>query len=168
MQDIGWGLIADWSLAAFDATPLLEFFALGEATRTMDRKPVILCIGHDPVLNRTRRLVLEKCFEVQLAESLTEARARLTEERFDVVLLCYSLNDEESHGAIELIDQRPGNAQARPRVLALAEGRRRLKLALGDEEVFPDGPAELLSKAAAMAGMSAAEARRCAPDIIRP
>jgi hypothetical protein len=125
------------------------------------RKPELLCVGRDAVLNRTRRLVLERCFAVELAHSLPEAQAKLTGRRFDLVLLCYSLTDDECRRAVEFIHR----LAAAPRILALAESRRRLSLEGPDEEYFPDGPADLLAKAAAMAGIPAAERKRCAGGV---
>jgi DNA-binding response OmpR family regulator len=110
-------------------------------------KPKILCVGLDPLLNETRGLVLEKSFEVQLAGSVAEAFAQLRAMRFSLVLLCYSLPDEDCRAAVEFVH----TLRARPRILALAQSRKRLRLETGDEEFQPEGPAELLAKAAAMA-----------------
>lgn len=115
----------------------------------MGRKPEMLCVGLDPLLNRTRRLVLEKCFEVELAENLPQAFALLEAKRFDLVLLCYSLTDEDCRAAVQFIHRLP----ARPRILALAQGRERLLLKDNDEEFVMSGPAALLEKAASMANL---------------
>jgi DNA-binding response OmpR family regulator len=116
---------------------------------TTGRKPEMLCVGRDPLLNGTRRLVLEKYFEVDLAQRVPEACLLLKAKPFDLVLLCYSLSDEECRVAIECIDGLP----ARPKILALAQGHQRLLLQAGDEEFAPNGPAELLAKAAAMVNL---------------
>jgi hypothetical protein len=126
----------------------------------MNGKPELLCAGHDPVLNRTRRLILEKCFQVKVAHSVPEARDFLSGQRFDLVLLCYSLTDDEIRATVQLIHSLPSP----PKILALAEGRDRLPLGTGDEQFVSGGPAELVKKAAAMVGISPSGAARCAPD----
>lgn len=110
-------------------------------------KPKLLCLGHDFVLNRTRRLILEKSFDVTLAEELPEAAKLLPESAFAVVLLCYSLTEEESRAALEMVHRVSPEA----RILMLSEGR----LALGprDQMLLYGGPADLLKKAASMAGI---------------
>jgi hypothetical protein len=113
---------------------------------TTSRKPEMLCVGRDPLLNGTRRLVLEKYFEVHLAQRVPEACLLLKAKPFDLVLLCYSLTDEECQVAIACIEGLP----ARPKILALAQGHQRLLLQGGDEEFAPSGPAELLAKPSAM------------------
>jgi hypothetical protein len=119
-------------------------------------KPKILCVGRDPSLNRTRQLVLERQFEVRVAQSVTEAFALLSGQRFDLVLLCYSLSDEECRSAADFVHGLPSPI----RILALAEGRERLALAKQDEEFVSSGPAELLKKAAAMVEFPAEDTKR--------
>jgi hypothetical protein len=126
----------------------------------MNGKPELLCAGHDPVLNRTRRLILEKCFDVKLAHSVPEAMELLTGQRFDLVLLCYSLTDDEIRATVQFIHSLPSP----PKILALAEERERLQLGRGDAEFLSGGPAELVKKAAAMVGIPSNGAARCAPD----
>jgi len=130
----------------------------------MGGKPELLCVGHDPILNRTRRLVLEKCFEVALAHTVPEAIALLSRQRFDLVLLCYSLTDEECRKAVEFIH----SLSAPAKILALAGARERLLLGAQDEEFLSGGPAELLQKAIAMAGIPPSEAEKCAVDPAEP
>ncbi len=109
----------------------------------------MLCVGLDPLLNRTRRLVLEKCFEVELAECIPEAFTLLEAKSFALVLLCYSLTDDDCRAVLEFVYRLP----ARPRILALAQGRERLLLKGEDEEFVMSGPAALLAKAASMANL---------------
>lgn len=117
-----------------------------------DAGPTILCIGHDPLLNRTRRLILQQRFDVKLACTVAEATALLASERCDLVLLCYSLTEEECEAMVEFIHKLP----AKTRILALAHGRREnLLLGPQDEEFVSGGPAELLSKASSIAGLPA-------------
>lgn len=115
----------------------------------MTGKPQVLCLGHDPILNRTRRLILQRYFEVTLADRLQEAVSQLSIEHFDLVLLCYSLTDDECRAVIDFIHKLPEP----PRILALAQARQRLRLAPQDEEFLLAGPEQLLSKATSMAGI---------------
>lgn len=112
-------------------------------------KPAILCLGSDVVLNRTRRLIFEPWFEVTVAEELSAAAALLSERRFTLVLLCYSLGEDECRAMVELVHR----VSSETKILALAEGRERLELRAQDEIHLSSGPAELLSKAASMAGV---------------
>jgi hypothetical protein len=125
----------------------------------MSEKPEILCVGHDLVLNRTRRMILERCFAVMLAQSLSEATALLTGRRFALVLLCHSLMDDDCRSIVDFIH----NLQSPVRILVLGE-ERQLLLAAQDEEFASGGPAELLQKTAAMAGIAPGDADRCAAD----
>jgi hypothetical protein len=148
-------------VAVFDAMIGRRILLVPRQRATMSGKPELLCVGHDPVLNRTRRLILEKCFEVTLAHTVPEAISLLSEERFDLVLLCYSLTDEECRKAVEFIHSLSTPAK----ILALAEGRERLLLGAQDEEFLSGGPAELVRKAVAMVGIPPSEAERCAVDL---
>lgn len=115
----------------------------------MGSKPFLLCVGRDLSLNRTRHLVLQRVFEVTLAGSAPEATEKLAQHRFDLVLLCYSLDLHE----IGVLLDAARKAHPRPRILALAQIAERLHLERPDEEFLAAGPAELLEKAAAMVGL---------------
>lgn len=136
-----------------------------------DRQPAVgheksrlLCMGHDPLLNRTRKLIFEKCFDVTLASALEEAVSLLAEQRFDLVLLCYSLTDEECRWAVECIHGFPHP----PRILVLTQGGDRLLLGPHDERFASTGPADLLQKAASMAGIASGDGVRCPPTKTAP
>lgn len=126
----------------------------------MSGKPELLCVGRDTMLNRTRRLVLGRCFEVELAFTQAEAIALLMGRRFDLVLLCYSLSEEECRGLIVAVH----GLSSPPRILLLAEGDGRLLLGPRDEEFTSGGPADLLRKAAAMAGIPPDMTENCVAD----
>jgi hypothetical protein len=127
----------------------------------MSGKPEMLRVGYDAVLNRTRRLILRRCFEVDLAQSVAEAKLLLSGRQFVLVLLCYSLTDEECCAMVEFVHGLP----SAPKILALGQERDWiLSLGARDEEFQPRGPAELVMKAAAMAGMALEEAKDCLPD----
>jgi CheY-like chemotaxis protein len=126
----------------------------------LSRKPELLCAGRDAMLNRTRRMILEKCFSVKVATTEAEATALLQGQRFDLVLLCYSLPDEECRRIVGVTHSLPSP----PKILSMAEGHERLLLGPRDEEFLSGGPADLLKKAAAMGGLTPAEAEKCAAE----
>jgi DNA-binding response OmpR family regulator len=120
----------------------------------MSGQPELLCVGRDPVLNGTRELILAKCFNVTLADSAPGALALVAVRSFDLVLLCYSLTDDEGRVIVERVHA----LASPPRILALADGERRWVLGARDEEFMPPGPAELLARAVSMVGVSRAAA----------
>jgi CheY-like chemotaxis protein len=100
-------------------------------------------------LNRTRRLILEQHFDVTVVEALPEAVPLVTERRFALVLLCYSLGEDDCRTVVELVR----DVSPETKILALAEGRERLELRAQDEVYLFLGPAELLTKTASMVGV---------------
>jgi CheY-like chemotaxis protein len=128
-------------------------------------RPEILCIGRDPVLNRTRRMVLHRCFVVAIAASRAEAVAQLAARSFDLVLLCYSLSDEDCQSLLKDVQ----TAQPNAKILALSSGHMRLTLALPHEEFASEGPEDLLRKIAAMTGLSPRQLEDCdaAPQAVK-
>lgn len=116
----------------------------------MSGKPEILCVGHDAMLNGTRRMILRRRFEVKIASGVPEAISLLLEQRFALVLLCYSLRDEEYQAMVEFVHSLPGKTK----ILALAEARERLIPGPDDHELLSGGPAELLGKVASIVGLA--------------
>lgn len=115
----------------------------------MPARPEVLCFGADPVLNRTRRLILQPAFDVCLASTIAELASWLQERRFRVVVLCHSLPLEDARTALELIHTLHPEA----RILSLEEGHPRLFLHAPHQEVRLEGPADLLHKVASLAGV---------------
>lgn len=115
----------------------------------MHARPEVLCFGADPALNRTRRLILERAFDVRAASTLPEVASWLQERRFAVILLCQTLSLDDAQSAMELA--RALNPEAR--LLALEEGNPRLFLRDPHQEVRLDGPADLLRTVASLAGV---------------
>ncbi|HUB20252.1 MAG TPA: hypothetical protein VL990_16545 [Acidobacteriaceae bacterium] len=130
----------------------------------MKGKPQVLCVGRDVVLNRTRRLILEKSFEVKVAQNVGEALALLSGQRFDLALLCHSLSESESREVVEFVHRLPSPI----RILALSEGRDSLLLGPQDDECVSAGPADLLKKVMAMAGSSPPGAKEPGSDAPTP
>lgn len=115
----------------------------------MAAKPAILSIADDPVLNRTRRMILEKYADVSLARSLPEAATLLSARCFDLVLLCYSLSMQDCRAIVSLAH----GLVPPPKVLALAQSDQRLFLSAPDQEFSPVSPADLLRQIALMTGI---------------
>lgn len=116
----------------------------------MSRKPRILCLGYDPALNRTRRLLLQRSFDVRQAASLAEAQQILRDQPVHVVLICSSVPTHDARAIVRLVRTDCPDAK----ILALEQGSPRLFLAPPDLEVRPDGPADLLRQLAAMTGLA--------------
>lgn len=112
-------------------------------------RPEVLCLSADPVLNRTRRLVLLPWFEVCVASSLEEAASWMQERRFRVIILCHTLSPDDGRAALELAHTLNPDA----RILSLEEGNPRLSVRSPHQEVRLDGPADLLRHVASMAGV---------------
>lgn len=113
-------------------------------------KARILCCGHDPVLNRTRRLIFEKDFDVSVAQNIPEAETLLANRHFALLLLCYSLTDDECRILASLRDQHGPET----RILALLHEPEGMALKALDAIFLSGGPAELRKKAAATAGIT--------------
>lgn len=115
----------------------------------MPVRPEVLCFGAEPVLNRTRRLILQSVFDVCVASTLAELASWLQERHFQVVILCQTLSLDGARSALELVHTlRPG-----ARILGLDDGHPRLYLRPPHREVHLEGPIDLLSKVASMAGI---------------
>lgn len=108
----------------------------------------ILCVGHDPTLLQTRKWMLEGQFEVELADTLTEALNVLRSRTFDLVLLCHSLNDLECKMICDAVfSQAPAT-----RVLQLNEGWREVRSLIGPlEQTSAAKPQNLIQKITEMA-----------------
>jgi CheY-like chemotaxis protein len=115
----------------------------------MSTKPLLLLVGHDSVLNRTRSLILQNVFTVRVAQHLSEAVSLMSGQRFDLVLLCYSLSEPDAQAVVTLVHE----LSAGTRILALAQVHERLRLLVPDEEFLLGAPEELLRKAASMIGI---------------
>jgi DNA-binding response OmpR family regulator len=101
------------------------------------------------MLLQTRALILGAYFQVQSAGRVTEAEAAVAKTAFDLVVLCYSLSDDEYRKLIELCrGQVP-----QPRILTLhAAGNGRARPDSDDEYAIEQGPYELLKKSAEVLG----------------
>jgi hypothetical protein len=114
----------------------------------MNSKCRVLIVSRDEMLLRTRELIFGAYFHVTGVGRLTEAVARLASSRFDLIVLCHSLRDEECERIARLAHEQACS----PKILALKPmtdfGNER---AWADDEIGVDaGPYGLLLKAAQM------------------
>jgi hypothetical protein len=108
----------------------------------------VLIVSRDEMLLRTRELIIGAYFNVTGVGRLSEATAQLRAMRFDLLVLCRSLRDEEG----EILANLAHGQQPPAKVLALGsrtEGMERKPWA--DEQIGVDaGPFGLLAKTAEM------------------
>ncbi|HEY0308529.1 MAG TPA: hypothetical protein VGB94_10240 [Acidobacteriaceae bacterium] len=109
----------------------------------------ILCISRDPLLLQTRKWILEAYFQVDSAGRLSEASSLLDKRGYDLILLCYSLSEDECRQISDLVRARsPGS-----RILAIQAGSNTYAEAYSDQQMYVgDGPYALLKKAGSMLG----------------
>jgi DNA-binding NtrC family response regulator len=72
------------------------------ATRTF-----ILMYGRDPLLQKTRQLLLQSAgYQVEIAERFSDIRKISALHRVDLLILCHSITQEDALIAAELIERR--------------------------------------------------------------
>src|SRR6266700_7582168 len=63
--------------------------------KRMDDQKRILLVSRDLMVLQTRKLMLGAYFEVCAAGRVLEAKALLAEHQFDLIVLCYTLTDDD-------------------------------------------------------------------------
>jgi hypothetical protein len=111
----------------------------------------ILVVSRDQMLLQTRALILGTYFQVEAAGRVPEAEAAMGKQAFDLVVLCYSLSDDEYRKLVELcLSQDPP-----PKVLTLhAAADARPRNGGGGECAVEQGPYQLLKTTAELVGFS--------------
>src|ERR1700758_3393566 len=71
----------------------------------MSRPKRILLVSRDLVVLQTRKLMLGAYFDVNAAGRVLEARTLLGEQNFDLVVLCYTLSQDDCQWVIESTQQ---------------------------------------------------------------
>ena len=61
----------------------------------MDGQKRILLVSRDPMVLQTRKLMLGAYFDVSAAGRVLEAKIILAERPFDLIVLCYTLTDDD-------------------------------------------------------------------------
>ncbi len=109
----------------------------------------VLIVGHDEMLLRTRQLILGTYFQVETAGRVSHAAGLLADRRFDLLVLCYSLTDEECRQVVQVALSHP----PQPKILEMSMlGRPCAAVGIHEELNSEDGPYALLQKAADMIG----------------
>jgi DNA-binding NarL/FixJ family response regulator len=71
----------------------------------MSRPKRILLVSMDLMVLQTRKLMLGAYFDVQAAGRVPEARSLLGEQNFDLVILCYTLSQDDCQRIVESAQQ---------------------------------------------------------------
>jgi hypothetical protein len=67
----------------------------------MDDHKRILLVSRDLMVLQTRKLMLGAYFDVSAAGRVLEAKLHLAERHFDLIVLCYTLTDDDCHKILE-------------------------------------------------------------------
>lgn len=119
----------------------------------------ILIVGKDEMLLRTRQMILGTHFQVETAGRVSHAAGLLAGRRFDLLVLCYSLTDEECRQVVQIARNHP----PQPEILEIIMlGRPCAAVGIQEELNSEDGPYALLQKAADMVGFELKSIRRSA------
>ena len=109
----------------------------------------VLVVSRDEMLLRSRAMILGAFFAVRGAGRFNEARALLTSETFDLIILCHSLTPDEGERLATMAHQRSPRCQ----VLAMSASSRGILRPWADRQLGVDaGPYGLLKKCAEMLG----------------
>ncbi|MGA9669228.1 MAG: hypothetical protein WBQ94_08470 [Terracidiphilus sp.] len=109
----------------------------------------VLIVSKDPILLETRKLILEAFFLVEAADGVSCACTLMARRTFDLVVLCYTLSDDECQQVIGLAHEQ----EPRPKVLTLnALGHHCTDSANGHKLMAGDGPSALVKKSAELLG----------------
>ncbi|HEY1901832.1 MAG TPA: hypothetical protein VGG56_05345 [Terracidiphilus sp.] len=108
----------------------------------------VLVVSRDLMLLQTRALILGAYFQVEAAGRVAEAEAAMAKVAFDLVVLCYSLSDDEYGKLIDACDRQ----NPRPKILTLKAVAGRLRHGGDGEYTVEHGPYELLKRTAEMVG----------------
>ncbi|MGO9337266.1 MAG: hypothetical protein ACLPY1_07140 [Terracidiphilus sp.] len=115
----------------------------------MNNGAQVLVVSRDQMLLQTRALLLGTYFRVEAAGRVPEAETAMRKQAFDLVILCYSLSDDEYRRMFDLCrSQDPP-----PRILTLHAGNNgRPRNGSDGEFALDHGVYELLKKTAEMVG----------------
>jgi len=112
--------------------------------------PHVLVVSRDAMLLQTRQLILGAFFRTQCAGRVRDAQTLLSDYRFDLVILCYTLTEEECLQVREAAMKQ----KRRPAILMLAPAGTRLEeSASGGSLMVEAGPYYLLKRSAELLGV---------------
>jgi hypothetical protein len=128
----------------------------------------ILVVSRDQMLLQTRKLILGAFFEVEAAGRVPEAEVIMAEYNFALIVLCYSLADDEYVKMVDLANRQ----DPKPKILTLKSAANHHISRDGNDQVFmtENGPYALLKKASEMLGFRMKGTGRLAeiPDPTTP
>lgn len=117
----------------------------------------ILVVSRDAMLLQTRQLILGTFFSVKGAGRIREAEELLSNQSFELIILCYTLTEMECEHMIELAK----GQQRRPRILLLTPtGIPAPDTWPADAVMSEAGPYYLLKKSAELLGVDIREKAR--------
>ena len=112
--------------------------------------PQVLVVSRDAMLLQTRQLILGTFFRTWCAGRIREVETLLSTYPFDLVILCYTLNEVESRYVIDLATQQ----MRHPRILMLAPiGTPVAEADPGELVMTEAGPYYLLKRTAELLGV---------------
>lgn len=112
--------------------------------------PQVLVVSRDAMLLQTRQLILGAFFRTQGAARVREAESLISMYRFDLIVLCYTLDEADRQHITELAmeQKRP------PRILVLTPaGTPPAESGAGDLLMVESGPYYLLKRSAQLLGV---------------
>ena len=107
----------------------------------------VLVVSRDQMLLQTRKLILGAIFQVEAAGRFPEVQVMMAKRTFDLIVLCYTLADDEYVKVIALADRQ----DPKPKILALrAAGSDPGRDGADQDFMVENGPYALLKKTAEM------------------
>ncbi|HWE84377.1 MAG TPA: hypothetical protein VG267_05500 [Terracidiphilus sp.] len=114
----------------------------------MNAHSQILLVSRDRMLLQTRKLILGTYFEVASAGRLSEVGSILSQQAFDLIVLCDTLSNDERRQIADMVR----NQTPKPTLLSLlGPGNMSDRPAVG-RELSCDGPFQLLKDCADVLG----------------
>lgn len=112
--------------------------------------PQVLLVSRDAMLLQTRQLILGAFFRAKTAGRIREAEELISINKFDLIVLCYTLTEAECRRVINYAAEQ----KRQPRILILTPaGNPPADPGTGDAVMIETGPYYLLKKSAEMLGV---------------
>jgi hypothetical protein len=110
----------------------------------------VLVFSRDHLLLETRRLILGAFFQTRGADRIEDAEALLAMHRFDLVILCSTLSDQECERVLELVEYQKPRSQI---LIMGAPGCDPPRCAADHVLMMGSGPYQLLKRSAEILGV---------------
>jgi hypothetical protein len=112
--------------------------------------PQVLLVSRDAMLLQTRQLILGTFFPTQVAGRVRDAEVLISTNHFELIILCYTLSEEECRRVIELAKEQ----KRPPRILILTPaGISPSSNGAGEPTMSESGPYYLLKRTAQLLGV---------------